>query len=167
MLQDEDISYTYNKGQEEVFINGLTIGEFLSTNTSAHEFIRKHTTTATRNFDQRVKSFIKTIVMNTFSPLCPREYSYRIEFQMRGNKINMVLIKRVDISEFALLQGPLMFTGSSSLMLLRSSSRIKKVDVTSSSIFSQLFRLSTMIAFQVRKRKRQWRRTLTCLLVVL
>ena len=86
MLQDEKIEYRYRAGQEEVFINGMTIGEYLSTSTSAHEFVRKHTHTATRNFDQRVKMFIKTIVMNSFSPLNVREYSYRVEFQMRGNK---------------------------------------------------------------------------------
>ena len=85
MLKDEKIEYKYKAGQEEVFINGMTIGEYLSTSTSAHEFVRKHTHTATRNFDQRVKMFIKTIVMNSFSPLNVREYSYRVEFQMRGN----------------------------------------------------------------------------------
>ena len=87
LLQDEKIEYKYKAGQEEVLINGMTIGEFLSSSTSAHEFVRKHTHTATRNFDQRVKTFIKTIVMNSFSPLNVREYSYRVEFQMRGNKI--------------------------------------------------------------------------------
>ena len=89
MLQDETIEYRYKAGQEEVLINGMTIGEYLSTSTSAHEFVRKHTHTATRNFDQRVKTFIKTIVMNSFSPLNVREYSYRVEFQMRGDKINL------------------------------------------------------------------------------
>lgn len=84
LLQDENITYTYRAGQEEVLCNGMTIGEFLSTSTTAHEFIRKHTHTATRNFDHRVKTFIKTIVMNSFSPLNVREYSYRVEFQMRG-----------------------------------------------------------------------------------
>ena len=62
----------------------MTIEDFLSANTTKHEFIRKHTHTATRNFDKRVKTFIKTIVMNTFSPLKCQEYSYRVEFQMRG-----------------------------------------------------------------------------------
>ena len=86
LLQDEKIEYKYKAGQEEVLINGMSIGEYLSTSTSAHEFVRKHTHTATRNFDQRVKMFIKTIVMNSFSPMNVREYSYRVEFQMRGNK---------------------------------------------------------------------------------
>ena len=84
-LQDEKIEYTYKAGQEEVLINGVTIAEFLSTSTSVHEFVRRHTHTATRNFDHRVKTFIKTIIMNSFSPLNVKEYSYRVEFQMRGN----------------------------------------------------------------------------------
>ena len=77
----------------------MTIPEFLSSSTTAHEFIRKHTTTATRNFDQRVKTFIKTIVTNSFAPLNVREYSYRVEFQMRGNKDRF---KRVHIFYFGL-----------------------------------------------------------------
>ena len=64
----------------------MTIEEFLAANTTKHEFIRKHTHTATRNFDKRVKSFIKTIVMNSFSQLKTQEFSYRVEFQMRGKK---------------------------------------------------------------------------------
>ena len=86
LLQEETITYRYKAGQEEVLINGLSIEEFLSANTTKHEFIRKHCHTATRNFDKRVKSFIKTIVMNSFSPLRTREFSYRVEFQMRGKK---------------------------------------------------------------------------------
>ena len=65
-------------------INGMTIAEFMSTSTTAHEFIRKNTHTDTRNFDQRVKTFIKTIVTNPLAPLNVTDYSYRIEFQMRG-----------------------------------------------------------------------------------
>ena len=91
LLLDETITYSYRAGQEEVQINGMTIEEYLSANTTKHEFIRKHTHTATRNFNKRVKTFISTIVMNSFSPLHAREYSYRVEFQMRGNK--SILIK--------------------------------------------------------------------------
>ena len=85
VLLDETITYKYRAGQEEVLINGMSIEEFLAANTTKHEFIRKHTHTATRNFDKRVKTFIRTIVMNSFSPLKVKEYSYRVEFQMRGN----------------------------------------------------------------------------------
>ena len=76
----------------------------MSTSTSAHEFVRKHTHTATRNFDQRVKMFIKTIVMNSFSPLNVREYSYRVEFQMRGNKIRIFIL--IYFSKIASLGAP-------------------------------------------------------------
>ena len=86
LLLDQTITYSYRAGQEEVQINGMTIEDYLSANTTKHEFIRKHTHTATRNFNKRVKTFITTIVMNSFSPLKVQEYSYRVEFQMRGNE---------------------------------------------------------------------------------
>ena len=83
-LTDETITYHLKDGQEEVLINGLSIEEYLSQNSSRHEHIKSNLLTATRNFQHRVKSFIKNIVMNSFSPMIVRFYNYRVEFQMRG-----------------------------------------------------------------------------------
>ena len=87
LLQDERISYIFKDGQEEVLINDLSIEEYLNQNSSRHEFIRRNILTSTRNFQHRLKTFIKTIVMNKCSPMSVRYYSYRIEFQMRGKNL--------------------------------------------------------------------------------
>ena len=83
-LKDEKISYNFNDGQEEVLINGLTIEDYLSKNSSKHEHIKNNILTATRNFQHRVKTFVKTIIMNKFNPMNVMYYNYRVEFQMRG-----------------------------------------------------------------------------------
>ena len=67
LLQEHKIVYEEEKGKEKayIFFNGskMTVDDFLKLDTSKHEFIRKNILTATRNFNQRVKSFIKNIVM--------------------------------------------------------------------------------------------------------
>ena len=84
LLQDEKITFIFRNGQEEVLINDMTIEDFLSQNSSKHEHIRRNILTSTRNFQHRLKTFIKKIVMNSCGPMNVRYYSYRIEFQMRG-----------------------------------------------------------------------------------
>ena len=83
-LHDEQITYVFNDGQEEVLINGFSIEDYLNKNSSKHEHIKNNILTATRNFQHRVKTFVKTIIMNKFSPLKVQYYNYRVEFQMRG-----------------------------------------------------------------------------------
>ena len=84
LLQDHNITYKYREGREECLIDGLTIDEFIQQNGTKFEFIRDHILTATRNFNFRVKSFIKIVVMNIYSKLRCKYYSYRVEFQLRG-----------------------------------------------------------------------------------
>ena len=81
LLQDHNISYVYREGQEECLIDGLTIDEFIQQNSTKFEFIRDNILTATRNYNFRVKSFIKIVVMNIYSELRCKYYSYRVEFQ--------------------------------------------------------------------------------------
>ena len=83
-LQNEQISYIFKDGQEEVLINGLSVEDYLSNNSSKHEYIKNNILTATRNFNHRVKTFVKTIIMNKFNPMNVLYYNYRVEFQMRG-----------------------------------------------------------------------------------
>ena len=83
-LKDEKISYNFNDGQEEVLINGVSVEDYLSKNSSKHEYIKNNILTATRNFNHRVKTFVKTIIMNKFNPMNVLYYNYRVEFQMRG-----------------------------------------------------------------------------------
>ena len=65
LLQEHKIVYEEEKGKEKayIFFNGtkMTVDDFLKLDTSKHDFIRKNILTATRNFNQRVKSFIKNI----------------------------------------------------------------------------------------------------------
>ena len=83
-LQDEKITYIFKDGQEEVLINGMSVEDYLSKNSSKHEHIKNNILTATRNFQHRVKTFVKTIIMNKFNPMHVKYYNYRVEFQMRG-----------------------------------------------------------------------------------
>ena len=53
-------------------------------NKSRHEYIRENVLSLTRGFNQRVKAFIKEIVMAKDSPMCVYKYSYKTEFQNRG-----------------------------------------------------------------------------------
>ena len=53
-------------------------------NTSLHELIRTNVLNATRNYTQRVKAFIKTIVMDKNNPMAIEHYSTKVEFQGRG-----------------------------------------------------------------------------------
>ena len=67
-----------------MLINDLSVEDYLSKNSSKHEYIKNNILTATRNFQHRVKTFVKTIIMNKFSPMNVQFYNYRVEFQMRG-----------------------------------------------------------------------------------
>ena len=84
VLQDHDITYEVKDGREHCLIDGDDLETFLKNNQSKHEFIRTNILTATRNFDHRVKQFIKTVIMSKFNPMCVEFYNYRVEFQMRG-----------------------------------------------------------------------------------
>ena len=90
LLQDEKISYVFENGREEIRINGMTVEDFLESNTTKHKFIQSHLLTAARNYHHRVKEFIKVIVMNVCSELKVKYYNFRVEFQMRG-KIQSIL----------------------------------------------------------------------------
>ena len=52
---------------------------------SKHELIRGNVVMATRYFHHRVKSFISKIVMSKSNPMKVKNYTYKTEFQERGN----------------------------------------------------------------------------------
>ena len=60
--------------------------EFLKENVeeSRHELIRGNVVTATRYYHNRVKSFLRNIVLHRSSPLCVKYYTVKEEFQERG-----------------------------------------------------------------------------------
>ena len=84
LLQDRLITYVIEDGVERCRIDGQTIEEFLSHHETQHEFIRKNTLTATRNFQHRLKMFVKNVIMNKFGPMHVCYHTWRIEFQLRG-----------------------------------------------------------------------------------
>ena len=51
---------------------------------SRHKMILKNVLMETRNFDNRVKEFIKHIIMSKENPMNVKIFSYRVEFQARG-----------------------------------------------------------------------------------
>ena len=53
-------------------------------NQTEHEMIRKHIFLATRNYHNRVKSFITNVVMDKNNPMCVEYWTTRVEFQGRG-----------------------------------------------------------------------------------
>ena len=61
-------------------------GKFLENEVepSLHELVRQNVLTATRNYDHRVKKFIKEIITGSGSPMNVIKYSTKVEFQGRG-----------------------------------------------------------------------------------
>ena len=51
---------------------------------SKHELVRGNVMTATRIFHQRVKAFLRKIVLCKSNPLSVKFYMYKVEFQERG-----------------------------------------------------------------------------------
>ena len=51
---------------------------------SLHEIIRRHVFIATRNYQNRVKSFITKIVTDKNNPMCVKYWTTKVEFQGRG-----------------------------------------------------------------------------------
>ena len=84
LLQNETIRYEYHCGQEKVFINNMSLDDYLQLNSSKSEFIRKNLLNATLTFNHRVKMFLKNIVMSKGSPMTAKYYSYKVEFALRG-----------------------------------------------------------------------------------
>ena len=88
------VSFEPNSLTEEI-VTKITIGEEVLSldeylkdkhfcNDTRHTQIRKNVLTATRNFDNRAKAFLKHIIMAKENPMNIELFNYRIEFQARG-----------------------------------------------------------------------------------
>ena len=64
----------------------ILLEEFLvsEADKSRHEFVRENVMSLTRMFNQRVKAFLREIVLAKDSPMPIYRYSYKVEFQNRG-----------------------------------------------------------------------------------
>ena len=68
---------------EDIIVEGEPIDDFLK-HEDFHEMVRDNVRTITLNFNQRVKAFMKHIVMGDKSPMNVKYYNFRVEFQQRG-----------------------------------------------------------------------------------
>ena len=78
----------YDGNLENMLVQGKPLWEYVNEDMSCskHELFRESTFLITIMFDERVKSFIKNILMaNADDQVKFRYYSYRVEFQARGN----------------------------------------------------------------------------------
>ena len=93
-LGDVPVAYVYkpeeslDSGPETtLLLDGQPWEDYLQQNGvefNVHEEMRKNVLTLTRNFNQRVKMFVKNIVKGDNNPMNVKYYNYRVEFQSRG-----------------------------------------------------------------------------------
>ena len=92
LLELEGHTVELSNEWEEVRVDGIPLSEFIAQNEGQHEFIRKNILNATRIFEDRVKKFIKNIIMSEFGAIPCSFYSYKTEWQLRGaSHIHMVM----------------------------------------------------------------------------
>ena len=89
--QGYKVSYEVTEDSMKTYVeykNGdqIELKEFLRKNVepSLHELVRQNVLTATRNYDYRIKKFIKEIVTSPGNPMNVIKYSSKVEFQGRG-----------------------------------------------------------------------------------
>ena len=90
------IRYKFDsKGSEETMVitednQEIKLNAYLEdhVNKSLHEIIRTNIMNATRNYNHRVKAFIKEIIMDKSNPMSVKHYSTKVEFQGRGASHN-------------------------------------------------------------------------------
>ena len=78
-----NVIYVKVEGQEEE----LSLKDYMENGVeeSKNEIVKRNVQLLTRCFDQRVKSFVKNIIMSPSNPMKIILYSYRVEFQKRGH----------------------------------------------------------------------------------
>lgn len=81
--QNKKITYRIENGTEMIYVDGDPLIEILE-NENLHEILRENIDVVARNFNQRVRAFVKNIMMGANNPIRTEYYNYRIEFQARG-----------------------------------------------------------------------------------
>ena len=84
--EDADVCKVEIKIKSKVDGRWLLLDDFLATEAdkSRHEFVRENVWSLSRIFNQRVKAFLREIVLAKDSPMPVHRYSYKTEFQNRG-----------------------------------------------------------------------------------
>ena len=112
---------TINSDQQDTFEvfsdeRWITLEDYMETiDESLHEVIRKNIVTATRNYQQRVQTLMKTIVRNPSNPLSVKHFSSKLEFAGRGAGHNHGVLwldikkveQMVDVEQLKHLKHPL------------------------------------------------------------
>ena len=86
--------FDYKVGEENMVIaednQEIKLNTYLEdhVNKSLHEIIRTNIMNATRNYNHRVKAFIKEIIMDKSNPMSVKHFSTKVEFQGRGASHN-------------------------------------------------------------------------------
>ena len=94
LLRKKGITVVYefdSNGNDETKVqpdgeDPVPLKEYLNNKVDAsqHELIRRNVLNATRNYNQRVKAFIKDIILAKNNPMAIKYYSTKVEFQGRG-----------------------------------------------------------------------------------
>ena len=82
----------YDGHLEDMLVEGKPLWQYVNDEMSCskHELFRESNFLITIMFDERVKSVIKNILMANANDQVPlRYYSYRVEFQARGNLLKL------------------------------------------------------------------------------
>ena len=81
---DEEMVHVQVKSRHEE--SWMSLKRFLKkeSNKNRHEYIRENVLNLTRIFNQRVKAFIREVVLAKGSPMCVQRFTYKTEFQNRG-----------------------------------------------------------------------------------
>ena len=62
----------------------MPLDEYLGRNLSKLDFIKQNLLNATLTFYHRVKMFFKHLIMSKGSPMCVKNFNYKVEFALRG-----------------------------------------------------------------------------------
>ena len=89
---------TWDGDEEEILIDGIPLPDYKENhlNMSVTDFVKKYYVIITRIFDNRVKAFIKNILMNIDPNV--EYYWYRVEFQARGMFVYLLIFPSTKFS---------------------------------------------------------------------
>ncbi len=76
------IEYYFKHGKEYVNVNGIPLDDYMKENMDQYDFVKKNFVNSTLNFQQRLKNFIKHILMAPSSPLKIKYYGYKVKTQI-------------------------------------------------------------------------------------
>lgn len=80
---DNDGNWTGD--EKDILVEGIPLWEFVNTKVDRNELLRNNTVLITRIFDDRVKAFVKNIILGTGQNRIKAKYfCYRIDVQVRG-----------------------------------------------------------------------------------